>query len=217
MPTRGRPWAAMEAIASVMKHAAQPLRVQIILCLDIDDESRVGMTGQGVGSSFGYRKSFSERVNEAVKNAIDSPQIYTHVGWMADDVRYLTPNWDDIVRSHSELLVYGEDGIHNEGMATHPWVRIEVPRALGYLIPPELSHYCPDLFLGDLAKAVGSIAYDPRLKIEHLHPDAGKGQDDQTYRDAKLTWDSDHATWNSIQPQIPELAKRVAEFMKGRT
>jgi hypothetical protein len=137
-------------------------------------------------------------------------QDYSHVAWAADDIRYRTEGWDDIIRQHNELVVYGEDGIHNKMMATHPFVRSVIPNTLGFLAPQSLDHICADLFIQNLGIEIGSIAYDDRLKTEHLHHSVGKSKNDQTYEEAAAFVDRDSATFiHEITPVIPELARKV--------
>lgn len=215
MPTRGRPWSALESIASIKKTASRPDDVLICVCQDADDTQTFRLTrGDSLDSIIAARKRFVEWCNYATNDYI--MDFFTHIGWAADDVRFLTPGWDDLVQEHKELVVYGQDGIQNEKMATHPFIRTEIPRALGYLLPPELVHGCADTFIEALAREIGSIAYDPRIKTDHLHVDAGKSEDDQTYKDAREFWPNDLKTFETvIRPRIPDLAKQVTEFIKS--
>lgn len=216
MPTRGRPWQAIEAIVSVLKNAAQPSMVLIVACRDADDFSHChhgSLKCQSLAVLTSERMRFVQWVNVATQRFIGQ---FEWVGWLADDIRYLTPGWDNLVREHKELVVYGDDGYQHEKMATHPFIRSEIPRALGYLLPSELTHLCPDTFIEALAREISSIAYDPRIKTEHLHPDAGKGVDDQTYRDASEHHAKDRETFATvIRPRIPALAEQVTEFISS--
>lgn len=220
MPTRGRPWSALEAISSVMKHAAETSMVKIVICCDDDDSSRFGLFSHSmnIATVVRPRMRFVQWINHITQNyvSVESLSRTEWIGWLADDIRYQPPtHWDSIVREHKELVVWGEDGYQNEKMATHPFIRTAIPKALGYLLPSELVHYCPDVFIQELATEIGSIAYDPRIKTEHIHPDAGKGVVDQTHLAARDHWESDHQTYTTeIRPRIPALAKQVIEFMQ---
>lgn len=214
MPTRGRPWYALESIASVMKNAAEPSMLKILVCCDHDDSNRIGLftPNLSVSTSVKPRMRFVELVNFACDYYQGKCEW---IAWWGDDCRMLTQGWDTIVREHKELVVWGEDGYQNDKMATHPFIRTAIPRALGYLLPNELVHYCPDRFIQELADAAGSIAYDPRIKIDHLHPDAGKGLIDQTYLDARSAGAKDKAVFESlIHPRIPELANLVKGYVE---
>lgn len=212
MPTRGRRWNALEAIASVMKTASHPERVNIVACQDDDDPHRFELNCDRIWSPVRARRRFVEWVNFVWQQCRDEGDW---IAWLGDDVRYLTPGWDEIVSSHKELVVYGRDGHHDEKMATHPFIRCEIPLALGYLIPPGLIHLCPDSFIEALAREIGSIAYDPAIHTEHLNYQCGgKAKMDQTYADAREHYESDQRTFDTvIRPRIPALAKQVQKWI----
>ena len=210
MPTRGRPNSALAAISSVLQTASQPERIKIIVCTDEDDPQGLTLSAPNIRHLTGPRKRFIEWINRAIELPVTG-----WVGWLADDIRFQTQNWDAILRSHNELVVYGWDGYQNEKMATHPFIRCELPNALGFLLPESLIHGCADLFIEGIAKAVGSLAYDPLLRTEHLHPDSGKAATDETYNDAALVWPKDRETFAAvIAPEIPAMAEKVKTAMR---
>lgn len=227
LPTRGRPWSALESIASLMKTADEPDKIALCVCCDQDDEKQLHLSvGPGrpslpINSVIGLRRRFVEWTNEITMwNIVKYKFGFSHLAWWGDDVRMQRVSqqgWDTIVRSHKELVVYGDDLYHREKMATHPFIRAEIPKALGYLLPSELIHSCADTFIEELARACDSIAYDPRIVTEHLHPDAKKGVWDQTYQDARDLYAQDLKTMNEVvRPRIPELAKKVMAYL-GKT
>jgi hypothetical protein len=224
MPTRGRPWSALEAIASVMKTADNPEDVAICVCCDRDDPGVINLSVGGLPSSFPIhcyhshkRTRFVEAVNNIVKanitsNVMDYP--WCRVGWLADDIRFRTKGWDTILRTHSELVVYGYDGYQNAMMPTHPFVLPALPKALGFFLPAELAHSCPDLFIQEIGKACGSIVYNSAIVTEHLHPDAGKAEWDQTYKDSREFYEADHKAYQEkVLPRIGEYAERVRNYL----
>lgn len=212
MPTRGRPWSALEAIASLKKTAAVPDMVTVVICVDDDDPDRFVLTDNTVHTISGPRKRLVGWVNFACKTA--ALDFYSHVAWFGDDCRMITPGWDVLVQGHEQLVVYGPDGIHNEKMATHPFIRTEIPRALGYLAPAELTHGCPDIFIQELGRELNSITYNAELKLEHLHYVVGKSSLDATYSEALPIWPMDRALMREvIRPRIPILAAKVKALL----
>lgn len=206
-PTRGRPWQALEALASVFRTASKPERIGVVTMMDDDDPERIIMNSRRVCSYVGPRKRFCQTVNDAVMAHMDG---FEWVTWLADDIRYETKGWDDLVTAREELLVYGDDGIRHEIMPTHPFVRTAIHQALGYFLPRELVHQFPDVFLGDLASELGSIKYLPELKTTHYHYTVGKAPRDQTYADSEATFDQDKLVYESaIYPDLPRLANKV--------
>ena len=211
MPTRGRPAQARKAIDSILGTCSGKVPFEIILCCD-DDCPKVEIESPMVRVVTGPRKSVGRWIN----HALDLPWEFTWIALAGDDVRYVTHDWDTKVVAHPQLIVYGPDGFQNEGIATHPFIRAEIYKALGYLVPPALSHYCADLFLQQLGRELDSIAYDNKLVIEHLHPAVGKAADDDTYRQAMGSyWHADQKAWREIvQPSIPGLARMIQEKLK---
>lgn len=206
LPTRGRPWQAIEAIASVKETASHPEKVDIVVCQDADDPKRFSLGIDGVTMLTERRKRFVEWVNFVVAYW---QQDYSHVAWLADDVRYETVGWDSLLRNHPEMIVYGNDLIHGKAMATHPFVRREIPHILGFLVPQTLVHLCADLFLQNLGKELNSIAYDPGILTKHYHWSVGRSDKDQTYEESAHFADRDYQTWLGLVPTVPDLARKV--------
>lgn len=204
MPTRGRPWAALEAIASVMKHSTG--LADLVYCLDDDDPGYFRLETPRITCWRSPRRSFAQWVNLVVLRYLDE---YEWFAWCADDVRYLTPGWDAKVVAHPELVVYGPDGIQNECLPTHPFIRAALPVALGFVTPPELKHGYMDAFIAGVSQQAGSLVYDPEIVMEHLHHSVGKSAFDRTYQD--VNWESDSAAWRAtVQPQLARYAAQVS-------
>lgn len=113
------------------------------------------------------------------------------IGYMGDDHRPVTENWDGLyleaLRSLRTGMVYGDDGHQGEGLPTQIAMTADIPQALGYMVPPAIQHmYCDNYWL-DLGRGAQCITYLPEVKVTHLHPaihPAGK-------------WDSSYADSNS--------------------
>lgn len=203
MPTRGRPWAALEAIASVMKNSSG--LADLVYCCDFDDPSEFRLEIPKVERRYGHRRSFAQWLNQVVRANVDEYEWFT---WCADDIRYLTLDWDKKVVEHAEMVVYGPDGIHDERMATHPFFRACLPKSLGYVAPPGLLHGCLDVFIQGVAKQLDSLAYNPEIKMDHLHHSVGRSPLDATYR--CVDWSHDIAEWtNNIKPRLGYFAQQV--------
>lgn len=221
MPTRGRPWSALEAIASVFRTADEPDRIGLLVCQDEDDRGRFKLSrdSQSIHTVIGERRSFIGWLNEGVtRNVIETsgaPCPWSHVAWLGDDVRYRTKGWDTIVRSYKELVVFGDDRYRQA--PSHPFIRTEIPKALGFFIPSGLMHYCADGFIWALAGELKSITRDDRIVTDHMHPDAGKADRDNLYVDThKAHWDNDLKTLDvHVRPKIAEWAQQVTHYCYG--
>lgn len=214
LPTRGRPWAALEAIASVMKTADWPSRISIVMCCDDDDNNHCYVSHHSpyIATEIGHRKPFAQWVGSVVGWPIMDEE-FSWWGWIGDDVRFRTPGWDTLLREHKHLVVYGNDLYLNK--PSHPFISTVIPKALGFLIPPELKHFCADGFIWALAGELQEIVHDPRIVTEHLHPDAGKAEMDDTYRESKQYWEGDLKAFDGeIRPRIAEWAQKVRDYRK---
>lgn len=223
LPTRGRPWAALEAIASVMKTAEEPRGVMIAVGCDEDDHEKLFISMGGsenvrIQTFQVIRRTFAQWVqwlslSLAVNNLYGLNPSW--IGWLGDDVRFRRNGWDTILRTHKELVVYGDDLYLNK--PSHPFISTVIPKALGFLIPSELRHFCADGFIWALAGELKEIVHDRRIVTEHLHPDAGKAEMDQTYRESKQYWVSDLKAFNEvIRPRIAEWAQKVRDYRASK-
>jgi len=151
--------------------------------VDRDDPTRRGyFTERGFVTWQGVRKNLPQIWNEIV-----GMTRYDIVMMCADDLRFRTTNWDDEVRAVFDHwpdrigMVYTDDGIHGQALATHSFVSKEFIEAVGYYLPPNLTGDFVDNWLHLLSSEIGRAIYLPRVYIEHLHPLVGKAEMDDTY------------------------------------
>jgi hypothetical protein len=201
VPSRGRPNRCQAMWRSALEHAADPLRVELLLYLDDDDPTRTA-----------YRAWIRAGDHSRIL-ALDGPRILLTQTWNIllehatgeilwhgnDDVDFHTDGWDQAVRHAFEAvpdriaLVYPRDGIQNEGLATLGFLHRHWVDTVGYMIAPYFSSDYGDTWNDDIARMLGRRRYLPDVYCEHLHPVAGKaiGEDgrplghqlDQTHRD----------------------------------
>lgn len=106
-----------------------------------------------------------------------------------DDIVFRTPGWDRAVMAAFEavpdriVLVHGDDRLQGFRLATHPFLHRRWVDTVGYLVPPGFSCDWTDVWLHEVAQALGRRVYLPGVVTEHMHPVAGKGPMDQTHRD----------------------------------
>jgi len=195
MPSRGRPWNLLEAVASIQNNSTG--LCDIVVCLDNDDPTAGWLQLPRVMCWHGPRQTFIQWVNSGVKAFMHDYFVFA---WGADDVRFTTPGWDELVMQNlkrKDEIVYGPDGIQDQKLATHPFVGCGFPQALGYLVYPKLMHYFADNWVQFLGEQFKSIKYVPELKLEHRHHCAGSGRMDDIYRLASTRYmDADYATFN---------------------
>jgi glycosyl transferase/beta-hydroxylase protein BlmF len=192
VPSRGRPAALLDMVGSALSTATFPRLVEIVAYLDDDDEARGDYF-----ANFNHASSLlsSDRVllNLAPRILLSSAwnalvplakgEILMHGG---DDLVFRTPGWDQQVRDafaasdDKILLVQGDDLSPNrEALATHGFVHRRWVETVGYFLPPLFSCDWNDVWLTEVADAIGRRVMLPFV-TEHQHHSFGKRDRDQT-------------------------------------
>lgn len=104
-----------------------------------------------------------------------------------DDIVFRTPGWDrrveDVFARYPDriVFVYGEDQYPTTWHGTHGFVHQRWIDTVGYFLPPHFSCDWSDVWLNQVASALGRIVYLPDVVTEHLHVTLGKAPYDQTH------------------------------------
>jgi predicted O-methyltransferase YrrM len=96
------------------------------------------------------------------------------IGWAA---RYLT-----VLRELGSGMVYGDDGYQGRKLSTEWAVTSDVVRVLDRMVPADVEHMYCDNAMMDLFGAAGALRHLPEVRIEHMHPVAGKAASDDQYK-----------------------------------
>lgn len=114
--------------------------------------------------------------------AAEAAEHYEAIGFCGDDHLPRTLRWDETITDKMELtpFVYANDLMQGPLLPTAIFMRSSVVTALGYMAPSVLKHLYLDNSWLEWGKAVG-ITYIPEVVIEHLHPHAGKAENDGGY------------------------------------
>lgn len=111
---------------------------------------------------------------------------YFAVGFAGDDHLPQTIGWAkrylDVLRELGTGMVYGDDGYQGAKLSTEWAVTSDVVRALGRMVPAPVEHMYCDNAMMDLFGAAGAMRHLPEVRIEHMHPVAGKAETDDQYR-----------------------------------
>lgn len=180
VPSRGRPQAINELMI-----AWNATGTQADLLVGLDDDDVPYPREEGVMYDVGPRQRFAPMVNRLTDRYAGS---YRYVAVLGDDHRPRTPSWDAIMSGTLAALgsgvVYGDDLLRGREMATAVMMTTDLPRGLGYIAPPGITHLYVDNFWMSLGRAVNGLRYLPEVTIEHLHFSAGKSGLDATYTEA---------------------------------
>ena len=178
VPTRQRPDNILRLCNSAFLNAKSPLQVEVVFYMDNDDndhfvEETINLLQEefsNVKYIKGDRINLSKMWNVCAENA--SGDILMHCG---DDITMNNQGWDEIVRNAFQeeedniWLVYGNDLLQRERLATHGFYHRDWYETLGYLTAPYFSSdYC-DTWNDEVAREIGRIKYIPSLITEHHH------------------------------------------------
>lgn len=108
------------------------------------------------------------------------------LGFAGDDHVPRSYGWADRVLrellSDGVGIVYGDDGYQGENLATEWSMRTSIVKALdGKMVPAPVEHLYCDNAIMELGREAGILRYLPDVKIEHMHPVAGKAEGDAQY------------------------------------
>jgi hypothetical protein len=215
LPTRERPAAALQALASILETSQG--RVDVVLCQDEDDPKALRIDGKNVMTRIGPHKPFARWINAA---AIEFCQDYPIMGWSADDVRYCTPLWDFRVRlalKNVPGIVYGPDGIQDENLPTHPFFSSALVQALGRLTSLKFCHYYGDTYLKELGIRLGFLRYMKSLVIEHRHHSIGQSAFDKISAVNEKVYEQDALTFHEAMSGIEADVATVRAFLTAKT
>lgn len=190
IPTRGRPQTIPEIMQAWDDTGAT---ADVLFAVDTDDPELAAYKQHAadlkadsrVRFAFGKRRRLVGTLNA---QAVKAAKQYRFLAFMGDDHRPRAAGmpWDERIRiclSGGSGIVYGNDLLQGDKMATAVAMTSDIVSTLGYMVPPALVHLCADLVWVDWGRGMGRITYLPDMVIEHLHPAAGKASVDAVYED----------------------------------
>ncbi|WP_435597060.1 glycosyltransferase family 2 protein [Streptomyces anulatus] len=190
IPTRGRPQAVP---ALVQAWDDTEATADLLFAVDNDDPELAGYKAEAAklkGDArfrfvYGKRLRLCGTLNQ---QAVKAAKKYRYLAFMGDDhrPRPAVMPWDARIReclSGGPGIVYGNDLLQGEAMATAVAMTSDIVTALGYMAPDVLTHLCLDLVWVDWGRGMGRITYLDDMVIEHLHPANGKAELDAGYEE----------------------------------
>ena len=146
--------------------------------------------------------------------ACDMAELYWAVGFAGDDHLPQTIGWAArylaVLRELKTGMVYGDDGYQGAKLSTEWAVTSDVVRALGRMVPAPVEHMFCDNSILELFVAAGAVRHLPEVRIEHMHPYAGKAATDEQYQrvNGRAQMSQDRRAYQGWQRT--ELASQVA-------
>lgn len=214
-PTRKRPQNVLRLVDSALGTASERDALEFVFYVDEDDQTfPFGLTHGSVKIVMGPRILLSEMWNVCEKSS--SGEVLMLCG---DDIIFRTPAWDEQILaafpSDGIGLVYGDDGIQHAGMATHGFLHRNWVDTVGYFVPPYFSSDFNDLWLTEVARAIGRLIYLPDVYTEHMHFCNGKGELDITHQERLVRHQQDNvdALYASLADQRIKDAEKLQDFI----
>ncbi|MFD3999848.1 glycosyltransferase family 2 protein [Streptomyces rubiginosohelvolus] len=226
IPTRGRPQAVPALVQAWEDTGAT---ADLLFAVDTDDPELSGYKAEAAKLKgdgrfrfvFGKRLRLCGTLNQ---QAVKAAKKYRFLAFMGDDhrPRPAAMPWDARIReclSGGPGIVYGNDLLQGEAMATAVAMTSDIVARLGYMAPDVLTHLCLDLAWVDWGKGMGRITYLDDMVIEHLHPANGKAVLDAGYEevnsDAMVSADTaayyDYRDNGGLEADLVKLRKLVEE------
>jgi hypothetical protein len=184
VPSRNRP----QNIAALWDawHATTTGATQLLVAVDDDDPTLSNYervcADRGIELTVGPRLRMCPTLN---KVAVERAPHHFAVGFLGDDHRPRTNGWDErYLETLHELgtgFVYGNDLLAGERLPTQFALTSDIVHTLGAIVPAPVRHMYADNQIWDLGHAIARIRYLPDVIVEHLHPLAGKAENDAGY------------------------------------
>lgn len=203
IPSRGRPENITRFMRAVENTGAN---VDVYVGVDSDDpkiNEYWHVQTQHIGlyiNESEQRQRFGPTLNRLVGFMLSdtlADENYQYIMWCGDDHVPRSAGWDKAYASKLDELqlgiVYGNDLVMGENIATQLCMTRNIPIALGYAVPEGFTHLYIDNYFMELGRSVGKLVYMPEVVIQHMHPCAGTAQEDLTYREANSpeNWTND--------------------------
>lgn len=189
VPTRGRPDNVRKVIAAWDETQAWEC-ADLILATDADDPELAGYNQiQGSDSRVRVMRQVTwlpmvAKLNVAAQR-IAAEARHAAIAFAGDDHLPRTKHWAAMYLAALDQLgtgmVYGDDGYQGAKLSTEWAVTADAVRALGRMVPAPVDHLYCDNAMMDLFDGAGALRHLPQVRIEHMHPAAGKATSDAQY------------------------------------
>lgn len=219
VPSRGRPQNIVRLYEALAKTESD---VELVVGVDADDPKIDEYYEIVNNRNFTLvvspeRRRFGPTLNALSLRFADE---YEYLAWCGDDHLPITKGWDQRYREELDKgagIVYGDDLIMGESIATQLAFTPDIPKALGYAVPNTFIHLFIDNYFMKLGEKIGGAVYVPDVIFQHLHPIAG-AKSDKTYEEANCNenWNNDRTAFdNYLAEQLNKDVEKINEYRKN--
>ncbi|PLW77257.1 glycosyltransferase [Cohaesibacter celericrescens] len=216
LPTRGRRTLVYRFLNSVLETAAEPSKIEVIICSDDDDDDsrdikfpslnliQVVVPRQNMGA---YNAICLERASGEISIAVN------------DDMIFRTKGWDDIVREidgrfpDGIYLAYGNDLFKGRKLCTFPIMSRKMTDLMLEVYPRAYKGAFIDVHLMDIfkrleKKGIQRFIYIENIVMEHVHYRVNTSVLDKTYTE-RARFDDDYTFAELISLREAEAERLV--------
>lgn len=225
VPSRGRPQNIKRLVKGLIETQAD---VDLYVGVDKNDPMQndylmmqvaLGYPKLIINFSLSERDRFGSTLNRLTNNAIEKDR-YKYLAWCGDDHLPISKGWDKRYKEELDKgagIVYGNDLVMGETIATQLAFTPDIPKALGYAVPTSFVHLFIDNYFMKLGEKIGGSVYIPDVIFQHLHPIAG-AKSDKTYEEANCdaNWKNDRAAFDDYMAnQLNRDVEKINEYRKN--
>jgi glycosyltransferase involved in cell wall biosynthesis len=192
LPTRRRPDNLKRLIESLNYTTSDKDTVELVIRYDADDElTRAALSELDwqrlTVQQLPKPEQYGSLWNEAYASA--TGEIIMICG---DDIIFRTHGWNKIVEHEMSrwpdgvVIVFGQDGIQDWNIATHPFIHRKWIETVGYIGGSKKFNLHIDEWFNNISDNIGRRVYQPQIFTEHMHPSVGKATMDEVYVRPKM-------------------------------
>lgn len=222
VPSRNRPRAVRELSQTFTETCVANTRLVVLVDdddVDLEEYCQDALENPSYVLRVGPRRRIGPTLNWFAPEYAEEAFA---LGFMGDDHRPRTRGWDaayvTTLRNMGTGVVYGDDLIMGEQIPTQVALTSDIVLATGHFVPDGMIHLWLDNVWKSLGEALGKIRYLPQVVVEHMHPIAGKGEWDDSYREnnADAVFDADRVRYEEWKAdELSTWVEQIRDFNRG--
>lgn len=227
VPTRSRPENIRKVIAAWDETGAW-VAADLVLAADADDPE-IGGYRQIALDRFDVQlirypkwEPMVPKLNRAAMEVAEQRDHFA-IAFAGDDHLPRTHRWAQTylktLYAMRTGMVYGDDGYQGAKLSTEWAVTADVVRELGRMVPAPVDHlYCDNVMM-DLFGGAGALQHLPEVRIEHMHPVAGKADSDEQYLkvNSRTQYNADGTAYQNWKRSELPLQVEIIRKLRGDT
>lgn len=146
-------------------------------------------------------------------HALEIASKYKYVGFVGDDIVFKTPfekNFIEYLSSVKYGMIYGNDLVWKDKLATHPFITSNAITAVGFFGCPVVQHNFFDNYWHMVFGSLGYAKYSKEVVMEHMHPIVGKEISDEITKKISDKQDQDGINFTRyLQTKLSEDVEKI--------